>query len=84
MGRRRKYFNDEERKVANNEKVKQFYWKNKDSLDMKAKTYYWKKKILDVIVSGNTEEAEALRLRAIQKGIDAKLLIIEEIINDSK
>lgn len=79
MGRRRKYFNDEERKIANNEKVKQFYWKNKERLDMKAKSYYWRKKITNSLISGSKEEAEIIKQKAIQKGIDEQFLIIEEI-----
>ena len=79
MGRRKKYFNDEERKIANNEKVKQFYWRNKDKLDNKAKAYYWRKKIADTLVSGSKEDAEAIKQKAIAKGIDEQFLIIEEI-----
>lgn len=79
MGRRKKYFNDEERKIANNEKVKQFYWRNKDKLDNKAKAYYWRKKIANSLVSGRREDAEAIKQKAISKGIDEQFLIIEEI-----
>lgn len=78
MGRRRKYFSDEERKIANNNKVKQFYWRNKNSLDGKAKAYYWRKKIKELIDSGKFEEIEKIKEKAIQKGIPAELLVIEE------
>jgi len=80
MGRRKKYFSDEERKIANNEKVKQFYWRNKDELDIKAKTYYWRKKIIKCLEFGNKEEAELIRQKAIHKGIDEQFLIIDELI----
>lgn len=81
MGRRKKYFNDEERKIANNEKVKQFYWRNKDKLDNKAKVYYWRKKIANSLTSGSKDDAEVIKQKAIQNGIDEQFLIIEEIIN---
>lgn len=84
MGRRRKYFNDEERKIANNEKVKQFYWRNKDKLDNKAKTYYWRKKLQDTLQSGSIEDFENVRQKAIQKGIDERYLIIEETFSVNK
>jgi len=84
MGRRKKYFNDAERKIANNEKVKQFYWRNKDRLDVKAKAYYWKKKILNALASGNTDAAEIIKQKAIQKGIEEQFLIIEEILDGNK
>ena len=77
MGRRRKYFTDEERQQANNEKVKQFYWRNKDKLDEKAKAYYWRKKIETLMREGQPQKAEAVREKAIQKGIVKDLLIIE-------
>jgi hypothetical protein len=44
MGRRRKYFTEEQKREANLKKVKKFYWENKDALDQKAKDYYYKKK----------------------------------------
>lgn len=79
MGRRKKYFSESERKVANNEKVKQFYWRNKERLDMKAKAYYWRKKIANSLASGSKDDAEVIKQKAIQKGIDEHFLIIEEI-----
>ena len=81
MGRRKRYFSDEERKIANNEKVKQFYWRNKDRLDVKAKSYYWRKKLTDAMVSGSADEVEDIRNKAIQKGVDEQFLIIEELEN---
>lgn len=81
MGRRKRYFSEEERKIANNEKVKQFYWRNKDKLDNKAKAYYWRKKIANSLALGNKEEAEIIKQKAIQKGIEEQFLIIEEIVN---
>ncbi len=79
MGRRKKYFSDDERKIVNNEKVKQFYWRNKERLDTKAKTYYWRKKITNSLILGDKDGAEAIKQKAIQRGIDEQLLIIEEI-----
>lgn len=83
MGRRKRYFSDEERKIANNEKVKQFYWRNKTKLDNNAKAYYWRKKIANSLVSGSKEDAEIIKQKAIQKGIDEQFLIIEEIADDN-
>jgi hypothetical protein len=83
MGRRRKYFSDIERRDANNEKVKQFYWRNKNKLDGKAKAYYWKKKIINALEKGYIMEADSIKQKAIQKGIDEQLLIIEETSNDN-
>ena len=84
MGRRKRYFSDEERKIANNEKVKQFYWRNKDKLDNKAKAYYWRKKIAQCLISGNTDGAESIKQKAMQKGIEEQFLIIEEILDVNK
>lgn len=81
MGRRRKYHTDEERQHANNEKVKQFYWRNKDLLDAKAKAYYWRKKIEAFMELGELEKAESIRDKAIQKGVERELLIIENYEN---
>jgi len=81
MGRRRKYFTEEEKQQANNEKVKQFYWRNKENLDGKAKAYYWRKKIEKLIEDGKTEEIESVKQKAIQKGISAEELIIENDVN---
>jgi hypothetical protein len=78
MGRRRKYFTEEDRQKANNEKVKQFYWRNKDKLDEKAKAYYWRKKIENLIKEGDIQKAEAVREKAIKKGIEKELLIVEK------
>lgn len=77
MGRRRKYHTDVDRQKANNEKVKQFYWRNKSKLDEKAKAYYWRKKIEVLINSGSLEEAEEVRQKAITKGVEKELLIID-------
>ncbi len=81
MGRRKKYFTEEEKQHANNEKVKQFYWRNKENLDGKAKAYYWRKKIQDLIDSGKLDDIEKIKQKAIQKGIPAELLIIENDVN---
>lgn len=78
MGRRRKYLNDEERQQANNEKVKQFYWRNKDALDEKAKAYYWRKKIQKLIEAGKESEVEKVIQKAINKGIPKELLVIDD------
>lgn len=77
MGRRRKYFSDIEKKEANNNKVKEFYWKNKDRLDDKARTYYWRKKIQALLKTGDTDAAEKVKNSAIKKGIDPAQLEIE-------
>ena len=45
MGRKLKYKTPEEKKEANNQKVKVFYWKNKRRLDLEANIRYWKKKL---------------------------------------
>ena len=81
MGRRKKYNTDEERQKANNEKVKQFYWRNKELLDAKAKAYYWRKKIEALMKVGKTDEAEAVKNKAIEKGVEHRLLIIENYDN---
>jgi len=78
MGRRKKYFSDIEKKEANNNKVKEFYWKNKESLDRKARAYYWRKKIENLIKDGDIQKAEAVREKAIKRGIEKELLIIEK------
>lgn len=77
MGRRKKYFSDLEKKEANNKKVKEFYWNNKDKLDSNAKAYYWKKKIKNLLEIGNTDGATKMLERAISKGIDRDKLQIE-------
>jgi hypothetical protein len=77
MGRRRKYHTEDDRQKANNEKVKQFYWRNKDKLDEKAKAYYWRKKIQVLINSGSLQEAEKVKEKAILRGVDKALLVIE-------
>ena len=81
MGRRRKYFSEEERQNANNEKVKQFYWRNKDTLDKKAKAYYWKKKIDSLTEKGLHDEANKVREKALQKGIEKELLVTENYVD---
>jgi len=82
MGRRRKYHTSEDRQKANNEKVKQFYWRNKDTLDKKAKAYYWRRKISNLIDTGDLEQAEVVRQKALLKGVEKELLITET--NDNK
>jgi len=69
MGRRKKYFTDEEKKSANNANVKEFYTRNKESVDSKARCQYWIKKINNHISSGNLEMAKIVYNRAIDKGI---------------
>ena len=44
MGRRKKYFTESEKKEANRQKVKEYYYRNKAQLDERAKEYYWLKK----------------------------------------
>ena len=77
MGRRRKYFNDTEKKDANNKKVKEFYWKNKEVLDVKARAYYWRKKIKKLLDSNNTEDAVKVLELAVSKGVDRDKLQID-------
>ena len=43
MGRIKKYHTEEERKEANRQKAKRYYWKNKEKVDAKAKERYWQK-----------------------------------------
>jgi hypothetical protein len=45
MGRRRKYFTDEEKKEANRAKVLRYYWNNKEECDRKARERYLAKKL---------------------------------------
>lgn len=45
MGRRKKYFNDEQLKTASSKKSKIFYEENKEHLVSKAKENYWMRKI---------------------------------------
>ena len=47
MGRLKKYHTDEERKDANRQKSKRYYWKNKEKVDAKNKKRYHEKKKLD-------------------------------------
>lgn len=56
MGRRRKYFSDEERANARSSYAKKFYWNNKDKLDELAKELYRKKKLNRVSGSIGDEE----------------------------
>jgi hypothetical protein len=58
MGRGKKYHTDEERRAANNEKVKRFYWANKEECDRKARERYWKKKLEDVPSNGHDTEIQ--------------------------
>ena len=45
MGRKRKYFNEEEKRLANLEKALRYYHSNKDDCDRRARERYWKKKV---------------------------------------
>ena len=40
MGRLRKYQTKEQQQLANREKSKRYYWKNKEKIDAKAKERY--------------------------------------------
>ena len=42
MGRLKKYYTDEERKLKQREYSKKYYWKNKKRIDEKAKQRYRK------------------------------------------
>lgn len=75
MGRRKKYVTEEQRKEANNIKVKNFYWQNKSSLDDKARAYYWRKKIQNMRLNNDPiEEIEAVVNKAIKLGISIESL----------
>ena len=41
MGRKKKYFTEEEKQEANRQKVKDYYYRHKDEVDKKAKERYW-------------------------------------------
>lgn len=45
MGRRKKYFSEEEKRLANKNKVFKYYWNNKEACDKKARERYWRKKL---------------------------------------
>lgn len=79
MGRRKIYFSDVEKRMANNEKVKKFYWRNKEKLDNAAKVYYWKKKIKKYLSEGLIDMAEKAREIAIERGVEEHYLIIDEL-----
>lgn len=56
MGRHKKYKTDEERKAANNEKVKRFYWANKEECDRKARERYHRKKFENPIIENPPDD----------------------------
>ena len=43
MGRLKKYNTEEEKRQANKEACKKYYWKNKEAMDSKARNRYQKK-----------------------------------------
>ena len=45
MGRLKKYNTEEERKEANRQKAKRYYWKNKEKVDAKNKARYRRQKM---------------------------------------
>ena len=77
MGRRKKYITEEQKKTANNEKVKDFYWHNKEIMDLKAKAYYWKKKIKIHIENDNIIDAKLVIEKAVNSGIPRDMIDVE-------
>lgn len=57
MGRRRKYFNEEEKKEANRAKVLRYYWNNKEECDRKARERYMAKKLANFNNNGTSGSA---------------------------
>ena len=45
MGRLKKYKTEEDRKEANRQKAKRYYWRNKEKIDAKNKERYRRKRI---------------------------------------
>lgn len=68
MGRRKKYFSEEERKQSNLDRVKKYYSENKKDIDKRAKEKYWKNKICELLKEGNMDEAKIAVLTAITRG----------------
>jgi hypothetical protein len=66
MGRQKKYNTDAERKAANNEKVKAFYWDNKKKLDLDASIRYWSKKI-ETLQSNGIDTSHPIYVKAVTK-----------------
>lgn len=79
MGRKKKYFTDEEKRKANNDKVKSFYRKNKSVLDAKSRANYWRNKIKKCIKDGDLNKAKLTLNKALLKGIKKEFLKLEEI-----
>ena len=71
MGRRRKYFSDEEKKEANRAKVLRYYWRNKDKCDEKARERYKAKKLADYnnSVSGSAISEESKLQQTTQEQV---------------
>lgn len=76
MGRRRKYNTDEERRMANNQKVKNFYWRNKEKCDVEAKLRYWENKLSEV-----TEQTDNKVLDKINKKITKFQKKLSQLVN---
>lgn len=71
MGRRKKYFTDDEIKEASIRKAKNFYEENKDHLISKSKEKYWIKRIKFLKEEGNAVKIN----KAIEKANKAGVII---------
>lgn len=69
MGRRRKYFTDEQIKEASSMKAKSFYEENKSHLASKSKEKYWIKKIKLLKEQGDTIKVYKAMEKAQKSGV---------------
>jgi hypothetical protein len=69
MGRRKKYFNEEEKKEANRAKVLRYYWNNKEECDRKARERYLAKKLVSFNKNGTSGSAvpDVVQLQTIEE-----------------
>ena len=67
MGRKRKYFNDTEKKEADKEKALRYYWANKEICDTRARERYWKRK------TGNTNITSSVEPEKVIEPMDAMI-----------
>jgi hypothetical protein len=72
MGRRKKYITEEEKREANNQKVKDFYWRNKRRLDLEASLRYWRKKlaVTDIQIDDKTLKKINTKIEKLQNRLD--------------
>lgn len=77
MGRRKKYFTEEQLKNADIIKHKKYYNENKRELMYKSRLKYWNTKITQHINDGQHDIALAVRNKAIDKGMyDCDLIMV--------